>query len=169
MITNKFFLLILVFVISGCATPSFLPDPDYVDCNEYGAYIKVRYNSYNSPVKGELIAAEKDTIVVLINSSNNMTDSCIKIPFKKTYGYTLRYARPKHYGWTIPVFTIATLAHGYFAVITMPVNLITTIIVTISGERSYKLTDYDIKFEKLKIYARFPQGIPPGVELSAIR
>jgi len=53
--------------------------------------------------------------------------------------------------------------------ITFPINFVTTIIITSTSEYKYTITDKNLKFEQLGMYARFPQGIPEGINLIDIK
>jgi len=148
----------------SCVSPSYLPTSDKIDVNEYGAYIQV-IRKANSTIKGELISIDSNQICVLNNSSNK----CIILPITSVESFSLRYALPKDYGWTIPVFTLATISHGLIAIFSAPLNLIVTIIVTSSGENAFKYSDRSMTYDQLKMFARFPQGIPPNIEILEIK
>lgn len=93
---------------------------------------------------------------------------CITVAIKDIKRFTLRYAKPKHYGWTIPVYTLFCFTHGIAAIYTLPINLIVTITVTISGENAFQYKQRYITYEKLNMFARFPQGIQPHIDLAGI-
>ncbi len=153
-------------LLSSCANLKYLPNPDEIDTNEYGSYIDVTKNK-GSDVKGELIAIDSLNVVVLTNTK--YSKEAVRIPMKEVYGFSIRYAQTTHYGWSIPIFTLFTATHGVFILLTGPVNLISTILVTTSGENAYKFKDSDLNFNDFKMYARFPQGIPPNIDISTIK
>lgn len=151
-------------IISSCTSPRYLPSSDKIDVNEYGSYIKI-FHKTASNIDGELIAIDSNKIVVLTEESKK----CVTVPISEVKRFTLRYAKPKHYGWTIPVFTLPTIAHGWFLIFTAPVNLIVTISVTAGGENAFKYSNKNMTYDKLKIFARFPQGIPPNIDIASIK
>jgi hypothetical protein len=53
--------------------------------------------------------------------------------------------------------------------ITFPINLVTTIVVAATGETAYSINQDKLTYEKLSMYARFPQGVPEGIPLYKIR
>ncbi len=104
------------------------------------------------------------------------------VPINDVKRFKLRYARPKHYGWTIPIGIILPLIpftdpdgggrmpfHGFFALLSIPVNLIVTIAVTKAGENAFKYNDKNMTYDKLKMFARFPQGVPTNIDLASIK
>lgn len=118
-------------------------------------------------VKGELIAVDSIRLVVLVRTKE--IPQSVIVPISEISSFKIRYARPKNYLWTIPLFTLSTVAHGIFLVITAPINLIVTTNVTVSGAFSFTYSDKKMTDDKLKMFARFPQGIPPNIDISSIR
>jgi hypothetical protein len=140
--------------------------PQYTDIgtSPFGSEIELIYRS-DEYLIGELISVN-DTDIIVLNSANN---SCLTIPKQQIIDYGIRFAQPKHYGIYIPTLTLSTISHGFIAMITLPINLITTIVVAVSSERAYTIDHKKITYEQLKMYARFPQGIPEGLGLDLIK
>ena len=122
-------------------------------------------------VKGELIAVNDQDIVVLTSEKvkKKRIKTIVTVPIKNIKRYSLKYAKPKHYGLTIPIFTIGSISHGFFAILTIPINLITTIIITSTGSTDFKYVSSKMTYKKLKMFARFPQGIPPDIDIVKIK
>ena len=158
------FIGLLTLIISSCTSPRYLPSSDKIDVNEYGSYIKIVHKTASN-IDGELIAIDSNKIIVLAED----TKKCMTVPISEVKRFSLRYAQPKHYGWTIPVFTLATIAHGWFLILTAPVNLIVTISVTAGGENAFKYSDKNMTYDKLKMFARFPQGIPTNIDIANVK
>jgi hypothetical protein len=155
---------LIAIIISSCTSPRYLPTSDKIDVNEYGSYIKIiRKTTFN--IDGELIAIDSNKIIVLTED----TKKCVTVPVNEVKRFSLRYAQSKHYGWTIPVYTLATISHGYFLTLTAPLNLIVTISVTAASENAFKYSDKNMTYDKLKMFARFPQGIPTNIDLESIK
>ncbi len=146
--------------------PGYLPEAEQIGENQYGSYITVnRIN--DSVVKGELIAIDSTRLIVLVNTDSIKRAETLQT--KEISSFTLRYAKPKKYGWTIPVYTLATLFHGFFLALSAPVNLIVTISVTSSGIQAFQYSEKEMTYEKLKMFARFPQGIPPEIDITSLK
>ncbi|MCH8902402.1 MAG: hypothetical protein IIA45_00570 [Bacteroidetes bacterium] len=158
--------LLLAVLISSCTTQKYLPKSSNIDENRFGSYITI-YRIEDKMVKGELIAVDSIRLVVLVRTKE--IPQSVIVPISEISSFKIRYARPKNYLWTIPLFTLSTVAHGIFLVITAPINLIVTTNVTVSGAFSFTYSDKKMTDDKLKMFARFPQGIPPNIDISSIR
>ena len=165
---TKLFLtgFILAIGIISCSAPAYLPKSKNIDENQYGSYINIQQKKGHS-IQGELLSSDGVQLIVLTDYKK--TKIPVQVPVNQINHFELRYAQPKHYGWTIPLFTAVTLGHGGFLIFTAPLNIIGTVIVTASGEDAFMYTEKDITYEKLNMFARFPQGIPPNIELSSIK
>ena len=160
--TNIFILGLFLVLLNSCSTPSYLPSSDQIDVNEYGSHI--RFRTAYSDIEGELIAIDSTEITVLLAEKR----TCVTFPLNEVKLFKLTYAQPKQYGWKIPVYTLATIAHGWWLTLTAPLNLIVTISVTASGDNAFTYSDKNMTYDKLRMFARFPQGIPPHIELESI-
>jgi hypothetical protein len=159
---------LLAIIIGSCNSPEYLPSVDKIDVNQYGSHIRINNNN-KTIAEGELIAIDSSEIVVLTGPDVISTKKCVIVPVKEIHRFKLSYAKPKHYGWTIPLYTLATLSHGFFLMFTAPVNLIVTVSATSGGENAFTYSDKEMTYEKLKMFARFPQGIPQDVGLADIK
>ena len=170
-------------IFNSCSSlkyvPDYLPNPEKIDISHYGSYIRV-LTSNKTIIQGELIAIDTSNIIVL--KDRNFIKEAVSIPIKKVLRFDLRYAKHKHYGWTIPLFALSTIIpfpdpaagglmpfHGYLAAITLPINLIVTSVVTRSSETAFVYSEKEMNYEKLKMFARFPQGIPPNIDITHIK
>lgn len=162
--TKILLLGLIAALVSSCSTPKYLPSFAEIDVNQYGSYIKV-VSLTGKDFRGELIAIDTSAMVVL----SEMNDSCTLIPIREVAQFKLRYAKSKHYAGSIPVALLLPFINGVFSVFTFPLHLIVTISVTASGEASFKYSNKNMSYEKLKMFARFPQGIPPNIQLDNIK
>jgi hypothetical protein len=164
MITNRtFFVLLLAFLLSACTYPRYLPQPDEVGFNARGAYIIVKLSTpKNQTIRGELIATELKEIIIL--TDDNSEKEAVTVSLENIENYKLQYANSSKFDWTVPVFSLATLTHGWFAFITLPINLVTTSLST-SGIR-YKYNQEELPIGFLNRFARFPQGVTSGVDIN---
>ncbi len=162
---NKiFFVLALsVFTLSGCVNNAKLPKYNEIGSHPYGVIIEMAYRS-DEFLTGELIAVNDSNVYIL--SSNYKT--CMEIPKKQIKYYEIQFAQPKHYGLSMLLLPFSTISHGYFALLTFPINFVATTIITATSEYNYTIRDKKLKYEQLHMYARFPQGIPDGVRLTDI-
>lgn len=168
--TKMTIIVLFAIVISSCKAPEYLPSSDMIDVNKNGSYIRVSRKSAanieaSSIANGELIAIDSNNIIVL----SKKTKDCIIVPMNDVKRFELKYAKPKHYGWSIPAYTLASFAHGILGIFTVPINLIVTVSVTITGENAFIYKGKHITYDQLKMFARFPQGIPPNIDIANIK
>ncbi len=162
---TKFILTLLTAImVGGCAYPSYLPTSGEIDVNQYGSYIDIS-SSKKTNIKGELISIDSNKIIILLKNAQK----CRVVSIKEVEQFTLRYAEPPNYSRLIPLYSLWSLSHGILGLGTLPVNLIVTISMTVSGDTDFTYSKQDMTYEKLKMFARFPQGIPLNVSIASIR
>lgn len=172
----------MVLMLGSCSAPLYLPTADQIDVNQYGSCITIKPTTGLS-ITGELLAITSNKLIVLTESDNYYNRKPITIPLNQVSRFTLRYAYSnKHYGWTIPAgFALPLIPfpdpagggsmpfHGFFALVSIPFNLIVTISATAAGEHMFEYNYKNITYDQLRMFARFPQGIPPTIDLTSIR
>ena len=164
-IKPQFLIIIIIMMLVGCSAPSYVPEPSLVNINTRGAYISIDLTVRGvRNVKGELIAVSEEYIYVLRSKEGNKQVDSVNV--KLVRDYDCRFAQPKGFGWTIPVFTLATISHGWFAFITMPINFISAVII--NNGPDYDYSQRKLPIDLLNRYARFPQGLPPGIDLKEL-
>lgn len=164
----RLIILGIVFAIlsTSCKAPAYLPEAEEIDINEFGSHISVNLIA-GSDIEGELITIDKDTLNVLTREKDITQLRSISIADVKSF--KLMYAQSENYAWTIPVSALVTLSHGYFSVITAPVNIIVTSIVTARAANAFTYNEKTMSWEDLKMFARFPQGFPTNVRVAELR
>lgn len=164
---SKIIAAILVSILVSCQRIGFLPKPNQVGIWPYGGMIVGR-DTNQSLVKGELIAIDSGKIYVLVQNANSPNRTLVSYPTSKFNFQKIQYAnKTDRMGSAIPLSLLASFTGGYFFILTFPINLITTLSVVHSGNLDYQYTNKN-KPDQLQMFARFPQGIPPGVNLSDI-
>lgn len=163
--TNLIICAIAISLLCSCATPHYLPEAENIPSSQYGANIKVYRFKAQAIIQGELIAVDSTKIIV----RSDATHLCREIPKSEIQRYLVRYAEGYHYGWAIPTYALATFSHGFLLVITMPVNILVTSIITGNAENEFTYKEKHLPYEQLNMFARFPQGIPPNIKLEDIK
>jgi hypothetical protein len=161
--------LSLVLILVSCVTESYLPEVNKIDVNNFGSRINVKRIS-GPMIKGELIAIDSSQMFVLIDTgkTDEITRYIEIIPVKEIESFRVIYAKPVISWVTIPVFTASTASHGFYFVISAPINLLVTSLAS-SGAMAFEYNNQQISYEDLKMFARFPQGIPSGIDISQIK
>lgn len=162
---NTIIIGLLIIVLASCLPSRHIPSVKEIDVNEFGSYIVIKQEENKLSTVGELIAVDSSSITLFERKSKE----CIIVPINKIEKFNLIYAQPKNYFWTIPVFTLATIPHQLLMVYTLIPSLVTTILVYDTGLHAYEYRDKHITYEELRMFARFPQGIPSCVDLESIR
>lgn len=167
MLSNILRSILLLLIFGSCKTPYtplYVPELENLDVNKYGSYVEIEYN-IESKLNGELISIDSNLLIVL----EEKTNICQVVYTTEIKQFTLRYAKHEDYVWSVPLYTLMSLSHGYFLILTTPINLLTVMIVILQAQNAYIYTNKDMTYEKLKMFARFPQGIPPNIEISDIK
>lgn len=159
--------LVLVVLAASCAGPiSYLPEHEMIGEERYGAYIQI--NTYSGKeYAGELIAVGDSGLVVREEIEN--LSHCFLSPLLDIKSFSLRYANGRNYGWAVPLYTLGTLSHGVWLIFSAPINLIATSVIAIDASHAYEMDSRVMTFEELKLFARFPQGLPEGITLDMIK
>jgi hypothetical protein len=166
---NKYILiLLLTVVIFSCKSPEYLPSMKDVGINSHGSYIQLYTKDYNY-IDGELIAVDSNYFYILTKLKKTDSLELDTISFLNINSISLQYAKTKNYGWCIPIALLLPGVHGYFFIFTAPLHLLVTIPVAISGSNAYKLRKNELTLENMKMFSRFPQGIPPGITMDMIK
>ncbi len=146
-------------------SPDYLPDTDKIDVNVYGSYISIIMKE-RGHVEGELIAVDSTNFIVLTETDDSLVKKIKMVSVKKVDNFVIKYAEGNDYIAAVVLYTLASLSHGYYAIITLPANLIVTLAV---NSDSFIYSEKDITLDDLKMFARFPQGIPPNVRYESIQ
>lgn len=161
--------LFLVVACAGNPAPAgFLPSPAQAPQDVYGGWIQVTMSAgrHDSTIAGELIAARADTVWVLPDSG-----PVVVVPTSTVKD--ARVARYRSDAGAIAGFTalgvVSTISNGYLLGITAPLWIITGIVASSNESRAPLRGVPPLGWPDLAAYARFPQGLPPGIDLGEIR
>jgi hypothetical protein len=161
---------LLAASVAGCATnpapKGWLPPAAKAQAQAYGGWISLTCKKAEAVtlVEGELIAVSDDRVYVLADSG------LVDVPHESVVKATLAaYATGdgELAGWSA-LGTVSTLSHGVYLVITAPIWIVAGIMAA-GGESRAGLRRYPEKpLASFRLYARFPQGLPTGLEASAL-
>lgn len=169
MFLNRCFLLFVVWFSVGCESIRFLPRPAEVVVWPFGSLIQGR-DSGGKLLQGELIAVDSGQYYILAPVGNSTKNVLVRIATDKFSFNKLQYAnRSDRMGFAIPILTLGTVSHGFLALVTFPANLLATLIIHGTSKNAYTYRYADIQKTDIRMFARFPQGIPRGVRLAEIQ
>ncbi len=166
---SKRFVLFLFFLATtlfpACKTNTLIPEPQNYIVNPYGALISFKDVIKAEIIKGELIEADEHSFKVLteegLKEYKPEDTSEMKLIVSRTSGKTDMI---KIWGILNP-FT--TIAHGFYLILSLPVNLAISASTIAISEKAYyyiPLENYDYMIFLYK-FARYPQGMPEGIEI----
>ncbi len=161
-----FLAIFIALLNSSCKAPAYLPETKEIGVSEFGSYITIDLNE-GKDIEGELITIDSEALIVLTKKKE--IRQIRTIPFGDMKSFKLMYAQPKNYGLTIPASALVSLSHGYLAVFTAPINIVVTSLVTARGANAFTYSDKNISWEDLKMFARFPQGLPDHIKMADIK
>jgi hypothetical protein len=172
--------VLLAACVSNPAPSGWLPLAQEVAREAYGGWIAVDTaheagrgwyaagdSGSGAGVEGELIAVDPDTVFVLSGTG------LLTVP-KRTVRQATLFAFDAQWGglalWSV-LGALSTVSNGYFLVLTAPIWIIAGTSATASRSRApmVELAQEGDRWEKLRLYARFPQGMPMGIDRSALR
>jgi hypothetical protein len=158
-----------VLLLSSCYPKTYLPKPKEYLSDVKGSYITVVMKSRSHIThEGEIIAVDKEHLILL---SVSRWDTTTVIHKEEVQSAQILLARtsddPEKIGTWAGLMNLMTLAHGYFMVFTVPMNIIASIATATGASNSNYRIHYpdEIKWDDISKFARFPQGMPKGVEV----
>ncbi len=134
----------------------------------FGSWVEIRRAStYHKPgvkLEGELIAIDSDSLYVFGGGhlqgypKSKVTTATVLINSGSSAGIV---------AWGL-LGAISTLSHGYYLAATLPAWIMMGIIAGKSQGGGVRLRYPDVTWDEIAIHARFPQGLPQGVDLSQL-
>ena len=156
----------LALLAAGCAhsgAPAhWLPPASQAQTEAHGGWVVVHLKDGRAHA-GELLAVDADSIFVLEG------DACVAlssaaISHAVVTGYDSQYG--KLGGWTA-LGAVSTLSHGLVAALSMPTWVILGTTMTVVQSHAGRV---DVAtWEQARMYARFPQGLPAGLDRARLK
>lgn len=115
--------------------------------------------------QGELIAVDLFGIYLLEETSGKV----IRIERSSMKNYELFPAKARSYAGFIPLTMGLSVTQGVIGIFTLPVNLITTVSVAVAGSEALTYNEKELEYDRIYMFARFPQGLPNEIELSKLK
>ena len=162
-----------IFLMSSqsCSIRKDIIQPSQFYQSPYGSIVRGYCGKVNDSIpqsfKGELIAVDSASIIVK-NTYDNKIHSYPKEKIKKLHVFLSTFVNelePKH---KVLYFVngVLPLAHGWWMIITYPLNWTATGVPAFSA---YKMRyPYEVTWNELYKFSRFPQGVPKQIELDQL-
>lgn len=163
--------LVVVAVAGACASHTapegFLPTPEEAQTQAHGAWIELQLDSGpEDRVAGELIAVSQDSAWVLKPSGEVIGIANAGVTGGQLVAYQSQYGRV---GTMTMLGTLSTVSNGGFLILTAPLWIIGGSIAALNQSRAPIREIPPPAWTELAAFARFPQGIPRGLELDPLR
>lgn len=162
------FSVAVIATVGSCyqasAPPGWLSRPEEAR-QAFGSWIDIqpRPGSPEQRVAGELIAIDADSVHVLADGR------LVSLPTPTPCCVTLTAFRMDYTAlqlWTV-VGTLSTASHGFGLILTGPVWLLTGTLAASAASYAPRIPSTEPAV--LRPFARFPQGIPPGLDRATLR
>jgi hypothetical protein len=151
---------------SNTAPKGWLPTPTQAQTAAYGGWIELTYDdSTERHTDGELIAVSAESVWVLSGSQG------LVIPTSAVKGGKLTAYAAQKGGLTTwaALGTLATLSNGGFLLFTAPMWIIGGSLAVGGESRAPERKNPPLTWVELAPFARFPQGMPQGIEVTALQ
>lgn len=163
------FIILFSLMLGACENYNYLPSQKDFKTSFLGSHLTVYYTSPLSSTgldeaEGELIAISSDSVYVL-----NEGSFCEAIARDSISGFDLQYAKPNRSYWTTAGFLAWSLTHGQLAAGTAFLNLIAVNLIHENIVRNSFSDEQDLTLDELLPFARFPKGLPDGVNKKDIK
>jgi hypothetical protein len=158
--------VLLAGAFGSCATvvPNRLrPEGEAAVRSGLGAQMYVRLHN-GDVIQGELIAISPQTVWVL-------GDGLVTIPTSSIQAATagvFKTDQDAYVAWTV-LGALSTLSHGVFLVFSLPVWLLAGFPMASYELRRGEVDGWATGVDSFRPYARFPQGMPAGLEAVDLR
>ena len=152
--------------VGNSAPKGWLPKPAVAQTGAYGGWLELRYDTLTPQrVDGELIAVSADSVWVLSK------DQALVIPTADVMaGKLTAYAAQKGALATWATLgTLSTLSNGLFLIFTAPMWIIGGSLSVGNETRAPVRKSPPLTWGELAPFARFPQGMPEGMDLSSLK
>lgn len=161
--------MITTWLASCAANPGpkgWLPSPKEALFDAYGAWMIVESSLKFDPhtIEGELIAIDQEKVFLLteFGLKQILKHNVIHVTFAV-------YKEKRIVPYLAILGLLSTASHGYLAFISVPLWLITGISSSIAESTSGTARSEHVDWEEIRKYARFPQGLPPGLDLLKLK
>jgi hypothetical protein len=152
----------------GCfrstAPEGWLPRAEAVPLQAFGAWIRLedRPRRPTTVYEGELIAIDADTVHILLDRLVSLPRSsfcCITVT-------AFRVDLAPIVVWGL-AGTLSTASHGFGLILSAPIWALTATGAAASATYAPRVRSADA--DTLRVFARFPQGIPAGLDRTTLR
>lgn len=168
---ERFYFIACACLLTSCAAShaprGWLPMPSALQTESYGGWLKLEYltpEKKKASLSGELLAINADSVFIAGEDFYVLALSTVKSARLENY----QSHSDEISGLTL-LGTLSTISNGLLLVFTAPMWIIGG--SASAGSRSYEpIIDYPKReWRRLAAFARFPQGLPEGLDRRQIK
>ena len=160
----------LVLACAPYAPAGWLPTPEEARSDAYGGWARLEYRTGNAGAvaQGELLAVAPDSVFVL--GAGGFT----ALATARVTGVLVETYDPRAGGlsaWLL-LGTLSTASNGFYLVLSAPLWLVLGGIgvgSAVGAARVSSAAPTPARWEALRAFARFPQGLPPGLDRTGLK
>jgi hypothetical protein len=163
--------LLLPLLLVDCTTVRHTPITREMPNWPRGAWVTL-LNAKRQPSKtqGELLALTPDAMLLLTSPDSTVLEIRRTDVSEATIDFALTSNTVKGFDAWGTLLNVGTISHGFLLILTLPINLLVTIPTASSTRKPYHVHyPQNISWEETTKFARFPQGLPPGVKREQLR
>ena len=166
-----YFLFLGLIGLGSCTPITYLSTPVDFKYQVNGLIMECFLKDSKNVFKGEIIEVSDTAVTIL---PLNQITRIITIPeseiLKADIIISLTSNKPKPLNSRAFLPNITSLGHGFFSVLTLPINLAVTSSISADIAMGTYRVKYpaEVEWKDLKKFARFPQGLPEGIDPEAI-
>ena len=162
---NYIILLCTASFLVACSSPKHVTTPQDLTYKVNGFYAKADVKGSHKDVSGEIIEVSENDLKLLQDGTLQSVEkatvkSCVVL-------VSLTVNNPKKINTWASLVNVASIGHGVFGIITLPINLGVTAGIT-NSKYILKYPD-NITWNELYKFARFPQGIPNELDIEKLQ
>jgi hypothetical protein len=157
----------VVLSVVSCGRKPYLLIPSAFHENVHGVYANgyaAHFNATKARIRGEVISVSEDSIIIKdFKSYEIRTYKRSNVRNIKLY---LSSASQKDFSAFYTINGILPLTHGFWSIVTYPMNI--AVMSSISNSKNVIRYPLDVDWDALHKFARFPQGLPPNIDLNQL-
>ncbi|MCR9290604.1 MAG: hypothetical protein NXI23_24800 [Bacteroidetes bacterium] len=168
---NIILFLLGILFLGACKSPDYLSKPMDFSHHVKGLILKAEIDG-KSKILGEIIEVNSEAIMILPIDKN--TNTIMTIPKDKIQNADIIIAstsdNPTGISTWAGLINLAPAGHGWFMILSVPINLVTTISIGSDAAKGTYRMKYpkNVSWNQMSKFARFPQGIPDHINLDQI-
>ena len=159
--------ILCMFLFASCTKNiPVVYDVDHYHQSPKGSFIiaKIKGRQEKLNISGELIAADNKKIIVYTLGNPRFMQP---YALRDILSYEIYFAKGvENYNLHASLNNASTLTHGWFLILTLPINLIINGSINESVHKELRFNSKEVPLDQLYKFARYPNGLPRGIDLN---